>query len=82
MLPPRALTKASMSEKTTDEDVGLPKTAARVFRCLEFTARCYHLVIALATGQSWPADSVMVDVGDDQRPATPARHSNATGEMK
>lgn len=68
MLPPRALTNASMSEKTTDDDVGLPKTAVRVFRCLEFTGECYHLVLALATKQHWRADLAMVNAAAQPAP--------------
>ena len=71
MLPPRALTNASMSEKTTDADVGLAKTAARVLRCFEFTGTCYHLVLALAIEQHWRDDLVMVN-RDRKKPHGPS----------
>ena len=68
MLPPRALTNASISEKATDAVVGLAKTVARVFRCLEFTGTCYHFMLALDAStcnrqQHWRDDSVMVNAG-------------------
>ncbi len=64
-----------MSEKTTDDDVGLPKTAVRVFRCLEFTGECYHLVLALATKQHWRADLAMVNRA--KRATTAGRQARA-----
>ena len=78
MLPPRALTNASMSEKTTDADVGLAKTAARVLRCFEFTGTCYHLVLALAIEQHWRDDLVMVNVRAKR--ATTAGRQGPVGE--
>lgn len=38
---------ASMSANTTDAEVGRPKIAERVFRCLLFTRLCYQSMIAV-----------------------------------
>lgn len=37
-LPPKALISDSISEKTIDDEVGRAKIAAKVLRCLAFTA--------------------------------------------
>ena len=68
-----------MSEKTTDDDVGLAKTAASVFRCLEFTGTCYHLVLSLATGLHWRDDLVMVNAQDKRPPPASLASQDVAG---